>query len=824
MKLSDIADVWQDEVIWTNRRGGYTTKPKKELQPGDAIIVRIGGRVFQYDPSMELEDLPRNFIGVRIKPKYENRFDPQYVAQQLERKIKYPIRQKGKRWLDVPLRGSVQQSVRVNWVRGVDVEGNLSLDEQKQSAKRIAGLRDAGLKARLVAERAEAYAEDQLKQQAYLRKLTDSELNEWLDNSLKKENSRDIPLAKKGFDIVAKADIIVQDKEIWLDGEGNEIGSRYENPYYGDVRTKGKTEGDPDEKQEDLFIGQNITFLDNQDQRLSNEGQIYNPGNSASTVGGGGQRVDVDIPLRMRIQEIYEDDYTGSLRKKGESAISSKKQITDNSNELIENSWRSADWFKINQNQDELEELEKAIPAILQAIEKGSYNLDDYSLEKHLPYSDVEGNYWHDTEEGREWALGLSGAERKGKFDVGSPQHIALLASLQTKLAQRDAIYANNGVNDGIVYVGNEYSSKAFFDKGLVTPPPAFFLNTKGAEMAKLRWDNKKRRWVADKRFNQASTFDKMVRENEKRSKDLMKPGRSPLRTRLFETQTKKKKTYTPYTIKAITDPNLGYAERKRVAKNYADELRSVKFPKGSYAEGVKVRARVVNFKDYDAVYVNLDYKDAVDEKLAEIKPIGVKMGTKDAIQGRNIRLQRGKKENIESFMARGNAILAGFEIPDFNYPKTKTDPLEMGTRLVSSWESAGLTKAGKKKYPLSNFPAKRRILLDGKKKPKIFPIYMKRKQIADVEFTSSNLDSKKMKAVFTFDDGSKKTTHFGGEGYSDYTLHKDAKRKINYLKRHQVNENWNDPTSAGALSRYILWNKTTKSASIKDYKKRFNI
>ena len=58
----------------------------------------------------------------------------------------------------------------------------------------------------------------------------------------------------------------------------------------------------------------------------------------------------------------------------------------------------------------------------------------------------------------------------------------------------------------------------------------------------------------------------------------------------------------------------------------------------------------------------------------------------------------------------------------------------------------------------------------------------------------------------------------------SDYTIHKDKKRKERYMKRHKVNENWNDPTTAGSLSRYILWNKPTLKASIEDYRKRFKI
>ena len=58
----------------------------------------------------------------------------------------------------------------------------------------------------------------------------------------------------------------------------------------------------------------------------------------------------------------------------------------------------------------------------------------------------------------------------------------------------------------------------------------------------------------------------------------------------------------------------------------------------------------------------------------------------------------------------------------------------------------------------------------------------------------------------------------------SDFTKHRDPARKERYLKRHKANENWNNPLTAGALSRWILWNKPTLSASIKDFEDRFNL
>ena len=91
------------------------------------------------------------------------------------------------------------------------------------------------------------------------------------------------------------------------------------------------------------------------------------------------------------------------------------------------------------------------------------------------------------------------------------------------------------------------------------------------------------------------------------------------------------------------------------------------------------------------------------------------------------------------------------------------------------------------------------------------------------VVIKKSTNQKKKYMAVF-YEDGKKiKTTHFGAAGMSDFTKHKDEARKQRYMNRHKANENWQNPMSAGSLSRYILLNKPTLRASITDYKKRFN-
>lgn len=70
------------------------------------------------------------------------------------------------------------------------------------------------------------------------------------------------------------------------------------------------------------------------------------------------------------------------------------------------------------------------------------------------------------------------------------------------------------------------------------------------------------------------------------------------------------------------------------------------------------------------------------------------------------------------------------------------------------------------------------------------------------------------------------KSTRFGAKGYSDFTKHKTPARKQKYVTRHKSRENWSKSgmTSAGALSRWILWNKPTMKESIQNYKSRFNL
>ena len=79
--------------------------------------------------------------------------------------------------------------------------------------------------------------------------------------------------------------------------------------------------------------------------------------------------------------------------------------------------------------------------------------------------------------------------------------------------------------------------------------------------------------------------------------------------------------------------------------------------------------------------------------------------------------------------------------------------------------------------------------------------------------------------AVFTLEDGKKKTVKFGTS--SNYVTNPDKTKadRTAYIARHAVRENWKDPMSRGALSRYILWGDSRSIVeNTRDYRKRFNL
>ncbi len=81
-----------------------------------------------------------------------------------------------------------------------------------------------------------------------------------------------------------------------------------------------------------------------------------------------------------------------------------------------------------------------------------------------------------------------------------------------------------------------------------------------------------------------------------------------------------------------------------------------------------------------------------------------------------------------------------------------------------------------------------------------------------------------KYTAVFE-NKGRTKTTHFGAKGMDDYTLKGDKAQRERYLSRHKTREKWNDPSTAGSLSRWLLWGDSTSFAeNLRDFKSRFGL
>ena len=92
------------------------------------------------------------------------------------------------------------------------------------------------------------------------------------------------------------------------------------------------------------------------------------------------------------------------------------------------------------------------------------------------------------------------------------------------------------------------------------------------------------------------------------------------------------------------------------------------------------------------------------------------------------------------------------------------------------------------------------------------------------LKIIKSPQEGKRYRAVFSRD-GKETSTDFGDSSMSNYTIHHDPERRKRYLMRHREREDWKDPTSAGALSRWILWGDSTSlRENITMYKKRFDL
>ena len=89
------------------------------------------------------------------------------------------------------------------------------------------------------------------------------------------------------------------------------------------------------------------------------------------------------------------------------------------------------------------------------------------------------------------------------------------------------------------------------------------------------------------------------------------------------------------------------------------------------------------------------------------------------------------------------------------------------------------------------------------------------------ISLKKSNKPNKKLVITFTEPD---LTIHFGSKNSSTFLDHYDKVKRSNYLKRHKVNEDWNQ-INAGSLSAYILWgNSSDMYSNLINYLDKFNI
>lgn len=88
------------------------------------------------------------------------------------------------------------------------------------------------------------------------------------------------------------------------------------------------------------------------------------------------------------------------------------------------------------------------------------------------------------------------------------------------------------------------------------------------------------------------------------------------------------------------------------------------------------------------------------------------------------------------------------------------------------------------------------------------------------MKILTSNLPTKRYVAVF--DNGLK--THFGQPGGYTYADGASEETRKAYIARHKVREDWNDPYSAGALARFILWEHRSIKKAVEEFNKRFKV
>ena len=86
-----------------------------------------------------------------------------------------------------------------------------------------------------------------------------------------------------------------------------------------------------------------------------------------------------------------------------------------------------------------------------------------------------------------------------------------------------------------------------------------------------------------------------------------------------------------------------------------------------------------------------------------------------------------------------------------------------------------------------------------------------------------SSRPDKKLMAVFSLE-GKQKIIHFGSKDSQTFAEGADDLKRLNYVKRHKVREDFNNPFTAGSLAYHILWTERSMKKAIENYKNKFDL
>ena len=98
--------------------------------------------------------------------------------------------------------------------------------------------------------------------------------------------------------------------------------------------------------------------------------------------------------------------------------------------------------------------------------------------------------------------------------------------------------------------------------------------------------------------------------------------------------------------------------------------------------------------------------------------------------------------------------------------------------------------------------------------------------KITNIIIQDSQNKNKRLTAkIFIQDSNKPLVRHFGSKNAYTFFDGADDTKRNNYIKRHSKNnENWQDITTPGALSRYVLWSLRNQKNIQTLIKQKFNI